>query len=55
MATYAMGPYDYLDLFEAPDEMVAAKVATIVHSYGHAYTETWTTMPGERFELVVPG
>lgn len=55
IGNYALlGPYDYLDLFEAPDEMIAAKVATIVRSYGHAYTETWTAMPWERFELIIP-
>jgi uncharacterized protein with GYD domain len=56
VGNYALlDPYDYLDLFEAPDEMIAAKVATIVRSYGHVYTETWTAMPWERFELVIPG
>jgi uncharacterized protein with GYD domain len=55
VASYAiLGPHDYLDIFDAPDEMVAAKVATIVRSYGHAYTETWTAVPWERFELVLP-
>lgn len=55
LANYAiLGPCDYLDIFEAPDEMAAAKVATIVRSYGHAYTETWTAMPWERFALVMP-
>ncbi len=48
-----LGPYDYLDLFEAPDEMSAAKVAAIVRSFGHAQTETWTAVPWERFKLLV--
>jgi uncharacterized protein with GYD domain len=56
IGNYALlGPYDYLDLFETPDEIVAAKVATILRANGHAYTETWTAMPWERFELVIPG
>jgi uncharacterized protein with GYD domain len=29
-----LGPYDYLDLFEAPDEASAAKVAMIIRSFG---------------------
>ena len=33
---------------------VGAKVTTIVRSYGHAYTETWTAIPWERFALVIP-
>ena len=55
IANYAiLGPYDYLDIFEAPDETTAAKVVMIIRSYGHAQTETWTAMPWERFEIVLP-
>lgn len=54
LSSYAtLGPYDYLDLFEAPDEMTAAKVTAIVRSFGHAQTETWTAVPWERFKLLV--
>ena len=39
VANYAiLGPYDYLDIFEAPDETVAAKVVMIIRSYGHGQT-----------------
>ncbi len=56
VANYAiLGPYDYLDIFDAPDETVAAKVVMIIRSYGHAQTETWTAMPWERFEIVLAG
>ncbi len=55
VANYAiLGRYDYLDIFEAPDEMIAAKVVMIIRSYGHGQTETWTAMPWERFEIVLP-
>jgi uncharacterized protein with GYD domain len=55
VGSYAiLGPCDYLDIFEAPDEAIAAKVVMIVRSYGHATTETWTAMPWERFEIVLP-
>ena len=55
VSNYAiLGPYDYLDIFEAPDETTAARVVMIVRSYGHAQTETWTAMPWERFEIVLP-
>jgi uncharacterized protein with GYD domain len=55
VANYAiLGPYDYLDIFEAPDETTAAKVVMIIRSYGHGQTETWTAMPWERFEIVLP-
>ena len=55
LANYAiLGPYDYLDLFEAPDETVVARVAMILRSFGHATTETWTALPWERFESLIP-
>ena len=50
IASYAvLGTYDYLDLFEAPDNETAAKVAVIIRSFGHATTETWPVTPWERF------
>ena len=56
IANYAiLGSYDYMDVFEAPDAETAAKVALIVRSLGHAYTETWTAFPWERFEKMIPG
>lgn len=55
LASYAiLGPCDYLDLFEAPDETVAAKVLMIIRSFGHAQTETWTAVPWERFKTLIP-
>jgi uncharacterized protein with GYD domain len=51
VANYAiLGPYDYLDIFEA----TATKVVMIIRSYGHGQTETWTAMPWGRFEIVLP-
>lgn len=56
VASYAiLGPCDYLDVFEAPDENAAAKVVTLIRSYGHGVTETWTAIPWPRFELMLPG
>ena len=55
VANYAvLGPCDYLDIFEAPDEVAAAKVVMIIRSYGHAQTETWTVLPWERFQISLP-
>ena len=49
-----LGPCDYLDIFEAPDEDQAAKVAMLVRSFGHATTEMWTALKWERFEQLIP-
>lgn len=50
LASYTtLGPYDYVDLFEAPDEATATKVALVVRSFGHAQTETWLATPYDRF------
>lgn len=43
-----------MDVFEAPDETMAARVVMIIRSYGHGQTETWTAMSWERFEIVLP-
>lgn len=32
----ALGPHDYLHIFEAPDDEAASRVARIVRSFGHA-------------------
>ncbi len=55
LGNYAiLGPCDYLDLFEAPNEETAARVVMILRSFGHAQTETWTALPWERFERLIP-
>ena len=49
-ANYAvLGPYDYLDIFEAPDAETATKVAMLVRSFGNATTETWIATEWDRF------
>ena len=51
LANYGiLGPCD----FEAPDEASAARVVMIVRSFGHAETETWTALPWDRFERLIP-
>jgi len=51
---WILGPYDYLDIYEAPNEEAATKVAAIIRTFGHATTETWTAVPWERFLQIVP-
>jgi uncharacterized protein with GYD domain len=36
-----LGPFDYLDIFQAPSIDLATKVATLVRIAGHAHVEVW--------------
>ncbi|MCK4329993.1 GYD domain-containing protein [candidate division WOR-3 bacterium] len=48
-----LGPYDFLDIYEAPNEEVAAKVSMISLSLGAIKAESWTAIPYHRFiELI---
>jgi uncharacterized protein with GYD domain len=49
------GPYDYLDIFHAPDVETAAKVATLIRIHGHAQTETWAAVEWDRFKELMRG
>ncbi len=50
IAHYALlGPYDFLDIYEAPDEEAAAKVSMIGLTLGASRAESWTAIPYARF------
>ena len=50
IAHYALlGPYDFLDIYEAPDEDTAAKVSMISLANGAFQAESWTAIPYNRF------
>jgi uncharacterized protein with GYD domain len=54
VASYAtLGPYDYLDVFRAPDIATASKVAALVRIAGHATTEVWAATEWDRFKQMV--
>ena len=50
VAHYALlGPYDFLDIYEAPDEETAAKVSLISLQTGAFQAESWVAIPYKRF------
>lgn len=44
-----LGKYDFMDIYEAPDEEVAAKVSMISMANGAMLAESWTAIPYKRF------
>jgi uncharacterized protein with GYD domain len=44
-----LGPFDFLEIYEAPNEEVAAKVSMITMAKGAVKAETWTALPYKKF------
>ncbi len=54
LAHYALlGPYDFLDIYEAPNEESAAKVSMISLSSGATAAESWTAIPYKKFVSLI--
>lgn len=50
IAHYALlGEYDFMDIYEAPDEETAAKVSLISRANGAFQAQSWTAIPYKRF------
>jgi len=50
IAHYAiLGPYDFLDIFEAKNEVEAAKVSLLSRAAGATFAESWTAIPYSEF------
>jgi uncharacterized protein with GYD domain len=44
-----LGPWDFMDIYEAPDQETAARVAMISLENGAFSAETWNAIPYQRF------
>jgi uncharacterized protein with GYD domain len=50
VAHYAiLGPYDFMDIYEAPDVETAHKVSLISRAEGAVSAESWQALPYDRF------
>jgi uncharacterized protein with GYD domain len=50
----ALGRYDHVDVFRAPDIETAMKVADLMRAHGHADTEVWPVVERDDFRQAVP-
>jgi uncharacterized protein with GYD domain len=49
-AHYAiLGPYDFMDIYEAPDVDTAHKVSLVSRAEGAVTAESWQAMPYDQF------
>lgn len=44
-----LGPFDFMDIYEAPDAEAAAKVSMITMAQGAVKAETWAALPYKKF------
>ena len=48
-----LGRYDYLAIFDAPDQSLAFRVAAEINVKGILETETWPVVPYEDFTQII--
>ena len=54
LAHYALlGPYDFMDIYEAPDAETAHRVSLISRAEGAVVAESWQALPYEKFLTVL--
>jgi len=55
-AHYALlGYWDYMDIYEAPDDETAAKVSLISRGHGVHQVENWVAIPADRILKLTEG
>ena len=56
LAHYALlGPYDFMCIYEAPDERVAAKISLMSRARGAYQVESWNAIPTKEVMGLLPG
>lgn len=54
VSDYAVvGPWDYLDIFKAPDIQTAMQVSALVRYYGGSHTELWPLLQWRQFKTTM--
>ena len=48
-----LGPYDYLDIFRAPDTDTALKVSAMIRTFGRAQSEIWCATEWGNFKNII--
>lgn len=50
---WLLGPYDFMDIYEADNDETAAKVSMITRSSGALAVETWPAMPWANYIEII--